>query len=215
MKFRYAVLFAAFLLISGSLFAESDAIDYFLDLRLNTFAMMPESFTGELTGDSIEEKLETIPEDYIEDDGAYTELSFSQSDGLEIVVKNVYFLYEDLFEQYVRFFTLGPLLSTQSDAAVLARYEMEFTEYAEKIILDLRYQSADNYYEIYFDAETYEVFRVDYYMDEELFSSVLIQYKDVTDGGETYSIPAKFFVKTIDDDVETLEIFEIENISVN
>lgn len=196
-----------------SLFADDDAVAYFKELRENIYTRLPDSFSGELTGKMIEEKLDSIPDDYIlSKSGAYVELSFSKTSGVDIIVKDVDFLYEDLFEQYVRFFTLGPVLSTQSSDTILKKYEFSFsTGSDDTIVLNLRFKNADNNFDIYVSAETYEIQKVDYYLDEDILSSVIIVYDEVDD----YTIPQTFLVKTFESGESLPEVFEIENISVD
>jgi hypothetical protein len=211
-------LFLAVMLIfmsSAVSFANTEARDLFQQLREKTFARLPDKFTARLSGRSIDEKLESIPKDYIEEGkSAFAQLEFSKENGISIKVKNVDFLYEDLFEQYVRFFSLGPVLSTRMDSSMLDRYDINFAgdSPGNRSILDVKFRNAQNKFLFYLALENFDIMRVDYLIEDRLLSSTLIRYKDHKVGNKTYRIPDRFIVRTPEAAQGRPEYFDVSDI---
>lgn len=215
MKQRIVIAISLIIFIFGQGFAEEDPIEFFKTLRRKTFATLPAEFSGMVTSKTIEKKLKTIPNDYVvKGKSAYVLLTFSKTNGVKIEVKNVDPLYTDMFQQYVRFFTLGPMLSTKSDDAVLRKYEFKFSETSGNLImLRLRIKNAANNFIIYTDTLKYKIGRVDYLMEDEILSSTIIQYNAKKKGNKTYRVPVKFIVKIMGGDARP-DYFAISNIKI-
>ncbi len=214
---RFTLLIALMLAPCLKAAAQQDPLTYFKQIRDATYSLLPDSFHGELTGALIEEKLKTIPRDYVDRGKTpFVALSFSKTTGVVLEVKNVDELYKDMFEQYVRFFTLGPILSTRTDDAALNRYDYLFANQAgDIVVMTVQLKNSENKFQIYINKSTSQIDRVDYYMGEQILSSVIVQYQSFTRNGKTYKIPVKFIVKTFDEGESLPQVFQIKNVAIN
>lgn len=214
---KYILLFAFAFLPFSFVSAQDDPVAFFKQIREATYSLLPESFQGQLTGRLIDDKIRTIPRDYV-DAGktAFVSLSFSKTAGVTVEVKNVDELYKDMFEQYVRFFTLGPILSTRTGDADLARYDYKFTQQSGSVVvLSVQLKNSENRFEIYVDKTLSQILRADYFVGTEMMSSVIIVYQKFTKNGKEYNIPVKFLVKTFDGGESLPQVFEIKNVTIN
>lgn len=210
-------IIAILMLGAGMASAQQDPLTYFKQIRESTYSLLPESFRGELTGSLIQEKLQTIPRDYVDRGKTpVVMLTFSKTTGVKIEVANVDELYKDMFEQYVRFFTLGPILSTRTDDAALNRYDYSFAVQQGNItVMSVQLKNSENKFQIYINKDTMQIDRVDYFTGAEMLSSVIVVYQSFTRNGKTYKIPVKFIVKTFEGGEQQPDIFEIRNVTIN
>ena len=194
--------------LAGTVYAQKDPVAFFLKLRAATMSKLPDTFSGLLTGKTISQKMTTIPQNSIINKGVkpYVQITYSKVSGVTIKVKNVDELYEDLYAQYVKFFTLGPVLTKESDQAILQKYTFSFSPMKGKTIsMLIGLKSAKNYYEVLIDTDAMQIQKVDYYIDKEIVSSTVLSY---TKSGKN-SIPTTFMVKTFNGAKSTVDVFNI------
>ncbi len=203
--------------ISG-LAAKENPQDFFKKMRAEMFNQIPSEFTANLTGVTIDNKLKAIPRSSYKAAGLKPEvvLTYDRKKALELKVANVDELYEDLFAQYVRLFTLGPILSNMADSVLFERYdfELEYTS-AGLVQLRIRMKDAENSFLAYVNPADMTILRMDYFMGQKLMTSTLIKYSNKTRHGKKYNLPTTFMVKTFtpNDDGKP-ESFKLENILI-
>lgn len=195
------------------------AADYFKLLRSETLAKLPDSFSGELVGGSINKKMESIPKDAysVKNKSPYVEISYSKKKGIAVVVRNVDELYRDLYRDLPRqFFAFDILLSTQTTNTIYSKYDYSYQrQEGDSVVLKLTVRGAENALLIYVDKTANEIKRVDYAMGKDFLSSTIIVYEEFENAGRKVKIPVKFLTKVITQDKDSRpDIFDIKNVKI-
>lgn len=202
---------------TGLAFAKETPQAFFTRLRVETLNKLPVRFKASLTGITIENKLKTIPRNSYTDPARkpVVVLSYDRAQSLDLKVENVDELYQDLFAQYVRLFTLGPILSSMDNAALLERYDfsLEYTS-TGLIQLRIRLKEAENSFLAYVNPADMSILRMDYFVGSQILTSTLIKYVAKTRNGKKYSIPSTFVVKTFNQASDRPDSFKLEDIRI-
>ena len=212
------------LIFSTSLFCQEDenkkvsSMDFFIGIRNTTLDMLPYTFRGILTGTIIDNRIAKIPSDYIvEGKKLYTEITYNKSGEIIIKVRNLNKdgadFYEDLFSQYSRFFSLGPLVSGYTDDDIRNKYEAKtVSQNKTNIVLSVNVKSAENKYILYIDKNDYIPVKVESenFQDDYIIN---VDYQNVTLTDKKYRIPSYFEVIYKMDDVTNH--FEINDIKID
>ncbi len=206
------------LIFSGTMvFGVESAESFFKRLRAETLQNLPQQFTARLDGPTIDQKIKSIPStSYIKAGvNPQVKLTFDKKEAISIKVENVDELYEGLFAQYVRLFTLGPILTSISDEQLLERYDFEM-QYSGSGLVKLRIQlkEAQNSFLAYVNPSTMQILRIDYFMGTEILSSTLLKYRLKKRSGKSYQIPNMFMVQTFKPKQNKPESFKLEDISI-
>ncbi|MFN3660690.1 MAG: hypothetical protein ACK4TN_05585, partial [Brevinematales bacterium] len=104
---------------------------------------LPSSFEAELQGGPIEKKLASIPKDMIKiGQKPRVQISYRKNQGMKLVVLGLteegQELYGDIFQPYVKVFTLGPLLLSAPTEKTWENYTMTtIAEYDRNVVLSL------------------------------------------------------------------------------
>ncbi|OHD57358.1 MAG: hypothetical protein A2Y33_07695 [Spirochaetes bacterium GWF1_51_8] len=199
------------------LFAQSGPAEYFFGVRKAIYDKLPVSFSAQLTGKQIEKELEKIPKNAMLDGSKkpWVELIFQRDAGVSVKVKNVDEFYEDLFGDYVRFFTLGNILSNQSEQSLSAKYDFSYfmdSPGTKILALKLKPANSENKLHLYVDNTTKKIVRVDYLLGKDLITTTSIVYV-AKKGKKDYLIPQKFLVKVFEGAQEKVLIFDLLNIT--
>jgi len=178
---------------------------------------LPPSFEAELQGVSITKKLSTIPQDMIKK-GAKpaVKLTYSRTGGMKLEVVGLTEegteLYGDIFQPYVKVFTLGPLLLSVPSENAWDTYTLTTVAEDEKsAVISLSPKNTVNEYVLYIDKTSLRLQRLDF-KGSGFFTSTLVKF--VQKGN--YWIPEVFLNKTITEDGgERLpERYQLVNIKV-
>lgn len=227
MRYRITVILTAFVLtfLSINLKAVAQeqpepskpAKEYFLGLRKTILDGLPVSFTGELTGKSIEQKLKNIPKDAYLDKKKriYVRLQYSKKSGIRLAVQNVEELYRDLYSDLPRqIFAFDLILSSEKNDTMLNRYAYSYQSRKDNlIILKLTIKSAENALMIYATPRDNRIQRMDYMLGNQLLSSTIIVYQTVkSSSGKESQIPVRFLTKTFDGPDSRPEVLDIRNV---
>ncbi len=221
--FRYLVLLTVCVAVPAVWSVAQDAgpaaaKEYFLGLRKTILDGLPASFSGELSGKSIEKKLGNIPPDSRLDPSkrVYVRLNYSKKGGIGLRVQNVDELYRDLYSDLPRqIFAFDLILSSEKNEQFIGKYAFSFHSRQENlVVLKLAIQSAENALLLYSKPNENRIQRIDYMLGNSLMSSTIIVYQPVQAGGKTYQVPARFLTKTFETQDPRPEIFDIRNIQI-
>ncbi len=213
MKVKWFVLLGM-LMMSGMGFGRSPE-ESLQTVRSNMFKLLPSAFEARLTGKVIEAKLKTIPADYVlKGKEAFVQLSYHKKRGIRIVVQNVDELYSDLFQQYVRFFTLGPILTTEEFSSITNRYQIDYVFPSNFSVLGLTVRNSENMFRLYLDKNRKGFVRVDYLVGKKILSSTVIVSQSFKKFGKIYSIPVKFLTKTGGTTDRLPSLFKLDRIQI-
>jgi hypothetical protein len=195
------------------------AVEYFKVLRTITLDNLPGTFTADLWGKSMANKLESIPkESYLDKNKKLrVEMNYSKSNGIFIEVKNADELYKDLYKDLPRqFFALDMILSSEKNDSFVSKYDISYISSEQGLVLlKLRIKSAENSIVLYADRAKNLIMRVDYMIGKDLISSTIISYKVMAGKNRNYNLPEKFISKSFRDTKDTRpDLFEINNIKI-
>jgi hypothetical protein len=178
---------------------------------------LPPSFEGELQSSSISKKLGTIPKDMVAP-GQKLRLVFlyQKGKGVQLQVRGLTKdgeeLYGDIFQPYMRLFTLGPLLLGSPSANTWEGYTVtNLVDDEKSAILSLVPKNTANEYILYIDKQNLRLLRLDFKGSGFLTSTILkFTQKD------GYWIPEVFLNKTItEDNPDPLpERYQLVNITI-
>lgn len=178
---------------------------------------LPPSFEAELQGGPIEKKLASIPRDMVQSGRkARVRISYKKNQGMKLEVIGLteegQELYGDIFQPYVKVFTLGPLLLSAPTEKTWENYTMTtVAEDDRSVILSLSPKNTANEYILFIDKTTLRLQRLDFKGSGFLTSTILkFTQKD------NYWIPEVFLNKTImEDGTENLpDRYQLVNIKV-
>jgi hypothetical protein len=221
-EFMKKRIFPIMLMLSafyGSAFSQQETADkLFRDIRKSSIERLPDSFTAELKGESIDKKLSSIPRDsYLDKSkGITVAVSYSKRKGISIQVMNVDDLYRDIYKDLPRqFFAFDILLSDKSTESFLSQYDVSFYNGGDEMpVLKLRIRNAENTVLIYINKEDNQIKKIDYLLGNSLMSTTQVFYDSFSIEGKNYSIPARFVSKITGNNSEKTEVFEIVNINL-
>lgn len=214
MKRICGIVIVGLMLIGSPVFARS-AVKSLQKMREGLFDALPTAFEAHLTGKLIEKKLKTIPTDYVtKGKQPFVKLSYNKSRGIRIIVWNVDELYADLFQQYVRFFTLGPILTTEKFDSITNRYQASYAFSNQTSILQLSIRNSENLFRLYPNKDQNSLNRVDYLAGDQILSSTVIVSQNFTKKGKIYRIPVKFLTKSGGTTERLPNLFKLEKIRI-
>ena len=202
--------------VSTPLFAKS-AKSFFAVVREQNLKQLPSSFSARISGKTIRQKLAAIPKSAYLDTkkAAWVRLDYTKSNSISILVANTDDLYRDLFAQYVRFFTLGPVLSDTPIESIYQQYEISYKIQGKTaVMLKLGIKGAQNHFLFYVNQKNKRVQRVDYYMGDKIMSSTIIGYVAKSFKGKVYVLPSRFFVKMFGGKDHHPEIFKLDRFEI-
>lgn len=212
------LLLSALIGLTVFAYAQSTPAQYFFEVRKAIYDKLPASFTAKLTGKPIEKELDKIPANALLDakKKPWVELVFKREAGISVKVKNVDEFYEDLFGDYVSFFTLGNILSNQSEQSLMNKYDFSFfldSPGTKVLTLKLKPANAENKLNLYVDNSQKKIIRVDYLLGNDLITTTSIIYVEKK-GKKTYLVPQKFLVKVFEGAQEKVLIFDLTDITI-
>jgi hypothetical protein len=215
---RKILLLSALIGLFVIAYAQTNPAQYFFEVRKAVYDKLPVSFSAKLTGKPIEKELDKIPKTALLDGKKkpWVELVFKRDAGVSVKVKNVDEFYEDLFGDYVSFFTLGNILSNQSEQSLLNKYDFSFfldSPGTKVLTLKLKPANAENKLNIYVENSSKKIVRVDYLLGKDLITTTSVIYV-VKKGKKEYLIPQKFLVKVFEGVQEKVLIFDLDDIAV-
>ena len=216
-KIFSVIVIILFTLFFRTMAFSKSADSFFADLRAQNIKLLPESFSARISGKTINRKLSAIPKSAYLDvkKNIWVKLDYSKSNSISIVVANTDELYRDLFSQYVRFFTLGPVLSDTPLKSILEQYDISYKMRGKKTaVLKLGIKGAQNYFLLYVDSDSKKVQRVDYYMGKKIMSSTILKYVSKSHKGKIFRLPSMFFVKVFSGKDRRPEIFRLDRFSI-
>jgi hypothetical protein len=180
------------------------ASEYFKSLRSKVTANLPSQFTGELSGKTINAKIGNIPQDSLLDkkQRAYVQLAYSKKKGIGITVRNVDELYQDLYRDLPKqIFAFDLILSSDNNESFLKKYDFSWQSQSPGLnVLRLGIRSAENALLIYVRPDVLQIQRIDYALGQQLLSSTIVTYSEITNKGKKYLIPTRFITKAMDAD---------------
>ena len=201
-------LFMLTTLATAEEFKTNSAADFFKGMKIKILEKLPDTFTAELTGRSIKDKLNTIPKNYISTNNTnvFVEISFTKQKGFLIEVRNVSSYYIDMYQDYARFLNLGIASPNLSNDAITARYNISFKTNSPDIkILRLQVKNAEDSTLLYVDPTSYQIMR---------YISTIFTFEDVVFKSANYSIINRLLMKRFKPQESRPDIFEIKNIKV-
>jgi hypothetical protein len=222
MKLTISLISIALFAIYGLVYSQHELSNpadvFFRDVRNASIEKLPESFTAELRGQTIDKKLASIPRDsYLDKTKEVTAVvSYSKQRGITVQVMNVDELYRDIYKDLPRqFFAFDVLLSVKTTEAFLKKYDVSYYRNGEaEAVLKLCYRGAENTVLLYVNRHNYQITKIDYLLGDNLISSTQVFYDEMQSGGNIYSIPVRF-VSTIRaaGNAGESEVFEMVNIN--
>ncbi|MFN4217555.1 MAG: hypothetical protein ACK4HQ_09175 [Brevinematales bacterium] len=178
---------------------------------------LPPSFEAELQGGPIEKKLASIPKDMIKiGQKPRVQISYRKNQGMKMVVLGLTEegreLYGDIFQPYVKVFTLGPLLLSAPTEKTWENYTMtNLVEDNRNVVLSLSLKNTANEYILFIDKATFRLQRLDF-KGSGFLTSTIVKFTQK----ENYWIPEIFLNKTImEDGTENLpDRYQLVNIRI-
>ncbi len=183
----------------------------------NLIDSLPPAFEAELQGGPIEKKLGTIPNDMVKPgEKARVVIRYRKGQGMQLEVRGLTEdgteLYGDIFQPYVRVFTLGPLLLSTPSEKAWENYTLTTVAEDEKsAVMSLSPKNTANEYILFIDKTTLRLQRLDFKGSGFLTSTII---KFTQKGG--YWIPEVFLNKTImEDGTDTLpDRYQLVNVKI-
>ncbi|MCX7882878.1 MAG: hypothetical protein N2314_06630 [Brevinematales bacterium] len=178
---------------------------------------LPPSFEAELQGGPIEKKLATLPKDMIQSGRkAGVRIVYRRLQGVKLEVTGLTTegkeLYGDIFQPYMKVFTLGPLLLSAPTDKTWENYTLTTVAEDEKsVVLSLVPKNTANEYLLFIDKVNMRLQRLDF-KGSGFLTSTIVKF---TQRGE-YWIPEVFLNKTImEDGTENLpDRYQLVNIKI-
>lgn len=190
---------------------------FLLSFHKSLVDSLPSSFEAELQGVGIEKKLASIPKDMIQSGRKLAvKISYKKDKGVKLEITGLTAegreLYGDIFQPYVRMFTLGPLLLNPPTEKTWENYTLTTIAGNEKsVVISLSPKNTANEYILFIDRTTLRLLRLDF-KGSGFLNSTILKFTQK----ENYWIPEVFLNKTImDDGTDTLpDRYQLVNIKV-
>jgi hypothetical protein len=217
LRISFAAILLAVLAAPLAAATDTNAVEFFKELRVKTLENLPEAFTGELSGKVISEKLKTIPKEYLTNgQSPKVEIDWDRRNGFSIHVRNVTSYFTDMYQDYSRYLNFAVAVPGQSNDVLLSRYDISFDNSDENIIvLRLAVKGADDASLLYVNRKTWQIARMDNVRGKDILISTIMAYTPLQFNNRNYNVISSFFVKRFQPQQGRAEAFEIRDIQAH